>query len=175
MRPSLVLIWIISGVVSLPAVGIAGMAALAHRRTLTDERSKLRQVQQYAETVGGLPSQLRESAGPEASEMTLAERVTGVLSSHGLSHRVLQEVSPESSVAHRGVETRHAALTFAPITLPELGRFLAGWLADEPAWTVTSIDLTPIRGADVEPGGDLPLRAVLTMATIGMQDQGDAP
>jgi hypothetical protein len=68
-----------------------------------------------------------------------------------------------------------AVLTLAPLTLPQLGGFLAAWHSREPQWTVSSIELSPQPGNQAQsaaaPGGDLPLRAVLGLETLFV-DQG---
>ena len=175
MRIHHVLIWIATLAVSLWAMISSGYAAWSNHKELSRERSKLQLVQGYAETVESLPSHDSPTSAAAAPGLTLAERVTAVLARSGLSHRNMEELSPESSVESGSLETRQAALILAPITLPELGRFLATWINDEPAWTVTTIDMVPIQDSGVTAGSDLPIRAVLGIASIRVPTQEEAP
>lgn len=177
MRRLHVFFWLTSGTFSGLAFLLAGHAAVGHYRHLADERSRLRIVRGYATTIVSMPTGTRQSVGSHASTVTLAERVAAVLAQAGLTHRTLEELSPESSISMSDdtIETRQATMTLTTITLPELGRFLESWLIDEPAWKMAAIDLTPLAGEDALPGSDLPVRAVLKVSSIGAVDQETTP
>ena len=66
-------------------------------------------------------------------------------------------------------------MVLAPVTLPELGRFLSSWEFLEPAWTVSTIDLAPIAHGNASPGGDLPIRAVMSIESHGDAPLGNSP
>lgn len=61
-----------------------------------------------------------------------------------------------------------AVVTLSPVTLPQLGTFLAAWREREPGWTVSSLDLSPQTDkAEGKAGGrDLPLRVVIGLETL---------
>ncbi|HYE63785.1 MAG TPA: hypothetical protein VD997_17470 [Phycisphaerales bacterium] len=99
----------------------------------------------------------------------LASRIAQVVAVTGLSQGTLQNVTPEVETGigtGTGINYRRTAvrLTLDPITLPELGRFLQEWRAAEPAWTVSTIDLTPT--SNQAKGGQKPLRAALFIETV---------
>jgi hypothetical protein len=78
------------------------------------------------------------------------------------------------------LKRQRATFTLVPITLPQLGAFLDAWRQREPYWTVASIDVgpEPIRqnenGGAAAAGRDLPLRAVLTLEAIYLDEpKGD--
>jgi hypothetical protein len=109
------------------------------------------------------------------SARTLAARVAGALSDAGLPPSTLADLSPErlepiTSGQGPTVARRRALLTLAPITLPQLGRFLESWRTAEPEWTVSALELAPQRQREQPPGGDLPLRVRLTLETRSIQE-----
>jgi hypothetical protein len=67
-------------------------------------------------------------------------------------------------------------VTLAGVTLPQLGGFLKEWRQREPAWTVSGIDLAPQapgkKGEASSAGGDLPLRAVIGIETMFVEQGG---
>jgi hypothetical protein len=101
----------------------------------------------------------------------LAPRISAALSAAGLPATAMSSLSPEAESqvgeAALGARRSRAVLTLAPVTLPQLGAFLAAWRSREPHWTVSSLDLAPLGGTAKEsPGGDLPLRAVIGLETL---------
>jgi hypothetical protein len=108
----------------------------------------------------------------------LTPRVTAALEQAGLASTALASLSPEaeSQVASQPglrVFRRRAALTLNGVTLPQIGKFLSVWRIAEPAWTPTTIDVSPAGGRPPETGGDLPLRTVITIETIAVRHEGD--
>jgi hypothetical protein len=111
----------------------------------------------------------------------LTPRISAALAAAGLPASALSSLSPEaeSPIGEGDLKARRtrAVLTLAPVTLPQLGGFLAAWRSREPQWTVSSIELSPQPGnqspgqSAAAPGGDLPLRAVLGLETLFV-DQG---
>jgi len=93
---------------------------------------------------------LRSAAPPESRRHRpappgLATRVADVVSKAGLPQSSLQNLSPETETSVGGTALRRqvAKVTLDGLALPELGRFLQEWRTAEPAWTVSSIDITP--------------------------------
>jgi hypothetical protein len=107
----------------------------------------------------------------------LTPRISAALATSGLPASALASVSPEaeSPVGDADLRARRsrAVVTLAPITLAQLGGFLAAWRTREPQWTVSSIDVAPQNGGARQEmaGGDLPLRAVIGIETLFV-DQG---
>lgn len=84
-----------------------------------------------------------------------------------------------TSAAPAQARTRRATLVLGGVTLPQLGAFLQQWRDRQPAWTVATIDVGPEQGsaaaaAKAQTGGDLPLRAVLTLENLSLQRSGSA-
>ncbi|MCW5775668.1 MAG: hypothetical protein KIS87_04380 [Phycisphaeraceae bacterium] len=130
------------------------------RRELAFVPEAARDARLIAELRLALPPHAEHDAAP------LARRVGVALAAAGLPAAALSDLSPESNLRSAGVVGRRATLTLTGVTLPELGRFLAAWRDAEPAWTVTAADLTPESSRTTPPGGDRPLRAVLTLETL---------
>lgn len=93
---------------------------------------------------------------------------------------VLANVSPQpesplsGAPGAKGLMRQRASLTLAPITLPQLGAFLEAWRTGEPGWTVAGIEVSPEGARDAAPGTDLPLRAVLTLDAVYLDEsKGD--
>lgn len=158
------LIWLGTGSIAAIAVLTTLVPATRAHYALSSERSKLRVVAHHAKTVSHLTD--HRVTINTADQRTLTERVSSVLTESHLRLGVLESLSPESTTSTR----RRATLVLSPITLPELGRFLAAWNLLEPSWVVSDIDLVPIRQRDSTPGSDLPLRATLTATTIRSQE-----
>lgn len=120
----------------------------------------------------------------ESSSPRLATACGGVLAAAGLPASVLVSLSPEAASAERvetiAVARARATLTLAPVTLPQLGRFLDAWRQRLPGWTATRIDLEPRRESapaapQPAPGSDLPLRIVMTVETTRWSTTESAP
>lgn len=170
-------LWLVTGAVTLAAVGITGTRAAQTRRNAAAAQAQLLSVQSQAERLIALRSsdgEIASTPGP------LAQRVSDALAAAGLPSGTLSSLSPESATTQRATPgsamtiRKRATLTLAPITLPQVGKFLATWRAQEPAWSVASVDLAP-EGSRVSPtGGDLPLRAVVVIETV-MPAEGSKP
>jgi hypothetical protein len=104
-----------------------------------------------------------ETLGASAAA-ELPARVTGVLASCGLPASTLTSLTTSSSGEGAGLERRQASVSLQ-VTLPQLGRFLESWRAAEPAWVVSSVDLSP-SGPAPAAGGDLQLQVLLTMEAL---------
>jgi len=114
--------------------------------------------------------QLRNSAPTESRRLPpppgLASLIAATVSTAGLAHSSLQTVTPEVETPAAGGAFRKTAarVTLDQITLPELGRWLDEWRKAEPAWVVSSIDLSPT--AAHRKGPQRTLRAGLSIEYI---------
>jgi hypothetical protein len=112
----------------------------------------------------------------------LATRLGETLTGCGIAASSLANVSPQPEMAVQGppgtesLKRQRASFMLVPITLPQLGSFLDAWRTREPHWTVASIDVAPETGKRDErsqvggAGGDLPLRVVITLDAVYMDD-----
>ncbi len=131
------------------------------------------QLERVRARLAALPHASADNGGSGTPTASLATRVSGVLSAAGLNQSNLAGLSPESAAQRSDAGTalrRRATLTLQSLTLPDLGRFIGEWRAREPAWAVTSIDLTPVTNAKPEPGTDLPVRVVLVVETLSFEN-----
>jgi len=108
----------------------------------------------------------------------LAPMVSGALGEAGLPALALSSLSPESESVESSGEgnplraiRRRATLVLAPVTLPQLGRFLSAWRerTDAALWTVARLDIEPQREHPFAPGSDLPLRVVVGLECVTME------
>lgn len=169
MRPPAWILWGGATLASAITLAVTVPGAVRAFDSANAELKSLRSTVTHAETLVALRSQLPTKGAIEESQRTLAERVASAIADAGLSSPALANLSPEPQVGAGNAARRRAALTLAPITLPEFGRFLDAWRRREPDWIVTSIDLSPeARGnaSSRAPGGDLPLRAVVTIEAV---------
>lgn len=169
--------WLAVGAVSVGAVGFAGhMASSAHAAAAAASSELARTADQARQLLviraaSSSPAAKRASSG-------LAQRVTASLSRAGLPASALSSLSPEAqSVQVDGdthVKRQRATLVLASLTLPQLGAFLDAWRTAEPDWNVSSIDLSPAAPGGAPPGastgGDLPLRSVLTLESVSIEE-----
>jgi hypothetical protein len=176
MNPTrLWLLWALAILGSALALAVAAPGGARAHAAAKRELVALRATTAHAHELASLRSRLaHQVTEPQGGAGTLAERVAAALAEAGLPSSALQGVSPESRVGgggSSGVTRRRATLTLAG-TLPQIGRFLDAWRNREPAWTATGIDLAPERPGDAPapaPGGDLPVRAVLTIESIAFE------
>jgi hypothetical protein len=181
---SVAYLWIALFLLAAGALGVCGAHYL-------DARSRAGAEALALKTVSGESSELarlRASApawalrGRPASG--LAPRVSAALSACGLPATAMASLSPEAESAVGGGGTgdvtarrTRAVMTLAPVTLPQLGNFLEAWRSREPEWGVASIDLSPQSGREgaAGGGGDLPLRAVIGVEGVFVDQSGGRP
>lgn len=169
MKLGLLSLWLLTGAAVLAAVGVTGTNAAQARRSADTAHAQLFVVRTHAERLATLRGSGTRATGVPAP---LAQRVNDALAAAGLPSATLSSLSPESATRQRvtpeGPMTvrKRATLTLAPITLPQVGKFLAQWRAQEPAWSVAGVDLGPEGGRVAPTGGDLPLRAVVVIETV---------
>ncbi len=107
------------------------------------------------------------SLTPETTACTpsdLPSRISGILGSCGLSPSAVSSFGADTSTAPARGPRHRASLVLDGLTLPRLGAFLEAWRQAEPGWMVTALDLSPKGEAPL--GGDLPLRATVTLEAI---------
>lgn len=177
MTHALAWIWALTAAAVAGALGSTAPGAIAARRDAERARAQLHATARDAQEILRLRSQLPGSPAQDRARGGLAPRVAAALERAGLPVAALESLSPEAQSAAGDAATvlrRRATLTLAGLTLPQLGRFVEAWRAAEPAWIPTSIDLTPAAGPPPEAGGDLPLRAVVSLESVAIRGQGDA-
>lgn len=186
MKPlfSIRALWCLAVVAS--AVGITA-GSWSYAKASAAERLQSRRlvaVTQQTELIAEVSSSLPEWATATKAAGTLAPEVSGVLAAAGLPPAAMASLSAEGDAQPRNsangagpvqVRTRRATLVLASVTLPQVGAFLDRWKARQPAWTVSGIELAPEPGgaqAKASTGGDLPLRVVLTLETLSIEQAG---
>jgi hypothetical protein len=173
--------WAAVVLVSAGGVGLAGARYWAARDRATSERSRAGEVSQRLHEIARLRSSAPAWMVRGKPSTGLTPRISAALSACGLPASAMSSLSPEaeSPLGDRDIKARRsrAVLTLAPVTLPQLGGFLAAWRSREPDWTVSSIDLAlqSGNGQGAAAGGDLPLRAVLGLETLFVDQPPDAP
>lgn len=153
-------------------------AAVRANRDAHTAQATLRNVARDAGIVADLRAGLPEATSTDdQTRGGLAPRVTAALERAGLPPGTLASLSPEAdsqATLQPGlrVARRRATLTLGGVTLPQVGRFLEAWRTAEPTWTPASIDLSPAGGKSPEAGGDLPLRAVISIEAVAVGHDG---
>lgn len=175
------LAWLAALFVSTLSIGAAARQLRSARLEAKRAHSSLNAVLPQVREIATLRAATPDWSNRAKPSTALAPAAAAVVASCGLPEGVLSNVAPDSGTrigeGPVAVTRQRATLTLLPITLPEVGRFLAAWREAEPDWTVVSIDLAPQHRATVTPGGDLPLRAVLVIEAFFMQlaDSGGKP
>jgi hypothetical protein len=165
------------GAVTVTALGYVEARAGAERQ-LSAYREVLAQTRELTQLRAKAPAWTRRGRPPTG----LTPRISAALASCGLPASSVASVSPESESALGETDLHarrtRAVVTLTGVTLPQLGSFLGAWRTREPAWTVSSVDLSPQNGQGTAgagsagaAGGDLPLRAVIGIETMFV-DQG---
>ena len=153
-------------------------AAQANRR-MDAELGQLRRATAHAEEIAFLRDQSPVWVRRRAPGTELATRIGEALGVAGLPALTLASLSPEAEIDAGGgdglrAKRRRAVLTLAGVTLPKVGAFLAAWRELEgERWTVSGVDL--IQDPSHRPpagGGEVPLRATITLETLYVDDGG---
>ena len=178
MRPSLLLIWVTT---AIAASGSLALTAPGMSRARAESRRELARMQASAEVarhIVAARAAMPSAAGESADSSALATRVSTVLSSCGLPLSVLSSLTPDAAptssaqqAGNAAAMRRRAALTLNGLTLPQLGRFLEQWRRAEPAWVPATIDLAPDHQRAAVAGGDLPIRAVISLERLVFQGE----
>lgn len=149
----------------LGAVGGHRLRAAAGRARAAE--AQLAQVRADAGRVLTLRTRAQTVAAGEQPRQDVFRRVNWVLATAGLDRVRAQSVSPGGDQALDGDASGGPArrvqtvrIVLEPISLDELGAFLARWRNDQALWTVTGVDLAAANARD---GG---YRAALTAAAV---------
>ncbi len=170
---ALPLLWVLCGAVALGGPIAAWRGYAGARRSADFELARLRSIRDKVSEI----ERLRRSAerlplAPEGGE-GLATRIPHVLASAGVPAASLSSLAPQSeSVTLPGagkVTRQRAAVTLTPITLPQLGAFLAAWRRTEPGWNVATIEVAPDGTSTASPGADLSLRVSMTIESLSAE------
>jgi hypothetical protein len=179
---SIALLWIAVFVLAAGALGVCGSRYLGARSRAGTELLLLKTVSGESAELARLRASAPAWALRGRPASGLAPRVSAALSACGLPASAMASLSPEAESAvgsGNDVSARRtrAVMTLAPVTLPQLGNFLEAWRSREPDWGVSSIDLSPqqIKEGGAGAGGDLPLRAVVGVESVFVDQSGGRP
>lgn len=171
---------------------LALLARSAHRaREQRDAaRKSLASLRQVAAEVRSLRARPPSVALEERPEQGLVGRLSSALASAGLPSSLMTTFSPGSDApflpdaamtAEDGTRENAPGLyrrqevrfTLEPVSLPELGRFLARWRVDHPEWSCAVVEVTPLNAAGVDAartgegrGGEVRLRAAIGLEAV---------
>ncbi len=180
-------IWI--AVIGLSAIPL-GTTTWQWSRSLRTERretQRLERLTRHATTITELGKSLPAWASGPRPAGSLAPEVSATLAGTGLPPSVMNSLSadPDSSAGQGSsgtgaiqARTRRGTLVLTSLTLPQLGAFCAAWRERQPGWTISALDVSPEGGnlaaktSVASTGGDLPLRAVLTLESISLERSG---
>lgn len=125
-----------------------------------------------------LPAWARSPARHDA-EPALAQTFAAAVTAAGLAPTAVEAFTPSTSTVIEAVPglkggptvlRGRASAALDAVTLPQLGRLLDAWHTAAPGWTVTQIDLTPLRLTPADAtryaGSDLPLRVGVTIERL---------
>jgi hypothetical protein len=166
----------------LPAMGVAAAQLFSARAARAESRSALNRLEatlgqvRTIETLNTRTASWAQRGRPPLARGGLTTAVNEALAAAGVPAASLSSLSPAaempvtSQAGSSGLAAvrQRALLTLAPITLPQVGRFLGAWREAHPDWTISAIDFSPEAPGRREPspGSDLPLRVVITLETL---------
>ncbi len=184
----------------LPALAIAAVQLVTARAARDESRRALVRLDatvaqvRTIETLSARTAQWAQRGRPPLAKGGLTTAVNEALASAGLPAASLSSLSPatempialrpaaasgsgEANAPGLAAVRQRALLTLAPISLPQVGRFLAAWREAHPDWIVSAIDFSPEPPGRREPtpGSDLPLRVVITLETLFVEPAAASP
>jgi hypothetical protein len=162
----------------VPAAARWASAAAALREARALDHAASRRHALADDLLARVPAWARAGHAADDSA-SLAQTFTACVSAAGLAPSVVEslvpgvpsvvKIAPAAKDGPALVRARGTA-ALSNVTLPQLGRLMERWRGVAPDWTVTQIDLTPVRLGPAEAarhaGGDLPLRVVLTVERL---------
>ncbi len=179
MRSPLTL-WLVVAVVAGAPLAWFAPAAWSARSAANARLGQLASATESARRIADLQVSLPEWTHRAPTGSGLAQDVAAVLAASGLPPSTLvslaasgDEGAPSGSALAPGaageprVLRRRAHLTLSGLTLPQLGTFLGHFRQRLDAWTITSVEITPIEATSAN-GGDLPLRIQLAAETLAL-------
>jgi hypothetical protein len=174
----LAILWLGVAAVAAGALGPAWLSTRAASASAVRAQGDLDTTASLAARLATMESQLPAwaKAGSTTGESeTVAQTIARILAEVGLPPSALNSLSPESTTAiggsnlpeaSRPQRVRHTA-TIEPVTLVQLGRVLDKWRAARPQWTVTSIEMAPLREPDAKSGRrGVPLRVAISVESV---------
>ncbi|MFH5806527.1 hypothetical protein [Alienimonas sp. DA493] len=134
------------GLLAVAAVW-AGLRASAAAAGAEAAGETLADCRRLAAEIRALRSDAPTAAPETTAEEAVTERVDRAARAAGLPADAVLDVDPRPArrAGETAYRTRSTGLSLAPLTLPELRRFLEALVEDEPGLTVTSLQLTPPR------------------------------
>jgi hypothetical protein len=178
MTRLIIAIWMSVIAVAGTCLPLLAIRAVRSYNAADQDRARLQEASLAVERLIELKSKLAGIPAAGAIPGGLTARVTSVLQQAGLSVSALSSLSPEAETpifskggAH--AYRRRATLVLADLSLSHVGTFLAAWRDAEPSWTPVAVELSPIAGK-AEAGSDQPLRAVITIETTSVRQDGEA-
>jgi hypothetical protein len=175
----------------LPAMGVAAVQFFAARAARAESRSAMNRLEatlgqvRTIETLNTRTASWAQRGRPSLAQGGLTTAVNEALAAAGVPAAALASLSPAaempvtSQAGSSGLVAvrRRASLTLAPISLPQVGRFLGAWREAHPDWTISAIDFSPEAPGRREPspGSDLPLRVVITLETLFVEPAAASP
>lgn len=173
------LAWTFLLLAGVAAVLIESNSYLRARAAADSEVSRARMVATQARQLAMVQPVTHSWAARRRPESGLAARLGETLAACGIAAQALSNVSPQSEIPLSGTDAQdrlrrqRAGFTLVSVTLPQVGSFLEAWRAREPHWGVAGIDLTP-EPSDIKAAGgsDLPLRAVITLEAVYLDQKG---
>jgi hypothetical protein len=167
----IILVWCAGLVIAAAMTGRCGIRAREAQRAAGVLTVRYERVSNQAASLASLRLSVPAPAGNNTVQGGLAQRLSAALVVAGIPASALSALSPESEVpvdrSGSGRKRRRAAVTLVSVTLSQVGALLDTWRQREPAWVITSVDLSPQAGAAPPAGGggggELPLRIVVAL------------
>jgi hypothetical protein len=184
----------------LPALAVAAVQLVTARAARDESRRALSRLEaalsqvRTIETLSARTAEWAHRGRPSLAHGGLTTAVNEALASAGLLASSLSSLSPaaempialrpaaasgsgEANAPGLAAVRQRALLTLAPISLPQVGRFLGAWREAHPDWTISAIDFSPEAPGRREPspGSDLPLRVVITLETLFVEPAAASP
>ncbi len=169
------IMWIVGVLAIIAAAAYAGRGLLDARAAESAARARiasLRTVAAQVEEMEELRAMIADRRTGVRPDAGMVGQLSTALGKAGISTARLAEVAPEpetilsGGTAASGAELRRQAvrLTLQPVSLPEIGRFVRVWRADQPEWTISGIEIT--RAGPAEVGIEPRLRCLLTLSAV---------
>lgn len=179
MNRAIASMWFLVVAVSLAGPIVSWRLFASARTTAQNQVHRLESIDAKTAEIKQLRSQspVTPSAAQDAAGLT--PRLMQSLAAAGIPSSSLASLTPQNETIRtpdgKQAVRRRAAVTLAPVRLPDLGTFIDGWRRQNPEAIISSIELSPDSGASVSPGGDLPLRVVMTIESVAVDTSGGSP
>lgn len=182
------LLWTVCLTTSVAMVVPLSLWSARARAEADRQRARAVRLAATARDVQELASNLPDWTRRPRSGANLSTRMTAAITAAGLPPTTLTSLSADNeqalptsgatagragSGAAATVRRSRATVVLGPITLPQLGTLAQIWRERDPAWTMSSIEITPsLNGAMnaqlAQTGGDMPLRVVVVLESLSI-------